>query len=80
MMKISEIRGKLKFNKVILICIAVVVALGTMGVGYARGFHNPKDKWLPVSTSTVLTEGCDTCFDWTASNDDGISGNIDPGD
>lgn len=67
------IRGN--FTKTGIVCLALLLALGTMGVGYAH--------WSDTVTisGTAETGEFNDCFGWVVSNDDGVpDGVIDPGD
>ncbi len=68
-------RGKFHFTRWGIICLAVVVALGTVGVTYAgmKGPKGPKVKHDPIPIAY-----CSDPFTWVVSNDDGSTDNISP--
>ncbi len=49
-----------------IICLAVLVALGTLGVTYAKWVDKPLKKDRPIQTAQ-----CSDPFTWVATNDDG---------
>ena len=84
-MRIRGLSRKLRLSRWVIVCLAVVVALASVGVTYA-GMKGPK----PPKDDPVVTSGCSDPFTWVATNDDGHLDNrvyngvmydpIDPGD
>lgn len=70
-----------KFTKVGMVCLVLLLALGAIGVTYARWSDKP-----PKNDVVVWVGTFDDPFTWVVSNDDGVLENrggykpIDPGD
>jgi hypothetical protein len=71
---------RLHFTKAGIVCLAVVVAFGSVGITYAKMQGGPQNKGV------VATSCCCSPFTWVVSNDDGEVTNmspygaVDPGD
>ena len=83
-MRIRGLSKKFRLSRWVIVCLAVVVALASVGVTYAR-MKGPK----PPKDDVVATSGCSDPFTWVATNDDGHldyhdlyspTDPIDPGD